>query len=214
MAQPIDLKTWDRREHYELFSAQKFPYLGVTFRVDVTGLHRWCKENSVSFYYALCWYSIRAMEPLENFHYRLADGKPVRVGELIPSFTDLKPGSELFHIVTVEMEPEPAVFCRKAAQKSAAQSGLLDQTDEQREGLIYLSCLPWLDFTGVLNNREGPDDGTPQVIWGKYRREPDGRLTLPYSIDANHRLMDGLHLGKFAENLQTRLEGVEQNPSH
>lgn len=28
MAQPIDLKTWDRREHYELFSAQKFPYLG------------------------------------------------------------------------------------------------------------------------------------------------------------------------------------------
>ena len=47
------------------------------------------------------------------------------------------------------------------------------------------------------------------MIWGKYRREADGRLTLPYSIDANHRLMDGVHLGKFAENLQRLLDGVE-----
>ena len=77
MAQPIDLNTWDRREHYKLFSAQQFPYLGVTFRLDVTRLHRWCKENGVSFYYALCWYSIRAMEPIENFHYRLMGGAPV-----------------------------------------------------------------------------------------------------------------------------------------
>lgn len=209
MARPIDLKTWDRREHYALFSAQKFPFLGVTLRVDVTRLHRWCKENAVSFYYALSWHTIRAMEDVENFYYRIADGRPVRVERLIPSMTDLKPGSELFHIVTVEMEPDAAAFCRKAAQKSAAQSGLLDQTDEQLEGLIYVSSLPWVDFTGVLNNREGPDDGTPQVIWGKYRREPDGRLTLPYSIDGNHRLMDGLHLGKFAENLQGLLDEVE-----
>ena len=209
MAQPIDLNTWDRREHYKLFSAQQFPYLGVTFRLDVTRLHRWCKENRVSFYYALCWYSIRAMEPIRNFHYRLMGGAPVRVGKLIPSLTDMHAGSELFHIVTVEMTPEPAEFCRRTAEKSVAQSGLLDQTDEQIEGLIYLSCLPWLDFTGVLNNRESPDDGTPQAIWGKYRREADGRLTLPYSIDANHRLMDGVHLGKFAENLQRLLDGVE-----
>ena len=208
MAQSIEVKSWDRRDHYELFSGQKFPYLGVTWRVDVTNLHRWCKENAVSFYYALSWYTIRAMEPIENFHYRIMDGKPVRVGELIPSMTDLKPGSELFHIVTVEMEPDAATFCRKAAQKSAAQSGLLDQTDEQMEGLIYVSSLPWMDFTGVTNNREGPDDGTPQVLWGRYSRGADGRLTLPYSIDANHRLMDGLHLGRFAENLQRLLDEV------
>ena len=209
MAQPIDLTTWDRREHFKLFSAQQFPYLGVTFRVDATRLHRWCKENGVSFYYAMSWYSIRAMEPIENFYYRLVNGAPVRVGELVPSFTDLHPGSELFHIVTVDMAAEPAEFCRRAAQKSAAQSGLLDQTDEQTEGLVYISCLPWIDFTGTMNNRESPDDGTPQVIWGKYRREPDGRITLPYSIDANHRLMDGLHLGRFAENLQRLLDGIE-----
>ena len=212
--QIIDPERWERREHYRLFSSQQFPYLGVTFRLDVTALHRYCKQHGVSFYYALCWLTIRAMEPIDHFHYRIRGDQILRVDSLIPSFTDLHPGSELFHIVTLPMEPELDEFCRKAAQKSAAQSGLLDQTDEQMEGLIYLSCLPWLDFTGVLNNREGPDDGTPQVIWGKYRREPDGRLTLPYSIDANHRLMDGLHLGKFAENLQTLLEGVEQNPSH
>ena len=212
--QIIDPERWERREHYRMFSSQQFPYLGVTFRLDVTALHRYCKQHGVSFYYALCWLTVRAMEPIDHFHYRIRGDQILRVDSLIPSFTDLHPGSELFHIVTLPMEPELDEFCRRAAQKSAAQTTLLDETLEADDRLVYLSCLPWLDFTGVLNNREGPDDGTPQVIWGKYRREPDGRLTLPYSIDANHRLMDGLHLGKFAQNLQTRLEDVEQNPSH
>lgn len=212
--QIIDPERWERREHYRMFSSQQFPYLGVTFRLDVTALHRYCRQHGVSFYYALCWLTVRAMEPIDNFHYRIRGDQILRVDSLIPSFTDLHPGSELFHIVTLPMEPELNEFCRRAAQKSAAQTTLLDETLEADDRLVYLSCLPWLDFTGVLNNREGPDDGTPQVVWGKYRREPDGRLTLPYSIDANHRLMDGLHLGKFAENLQKRLEGVEQNPSH
>ena len=127
---------------------------------------------------------------------------------LIPSFTDLHPGSELFHIVTLPMEPELDEFCRRAAQKSAAQTTLLDETLEADDRLVYLSCLPWLDFTGVLNNRAGPDDSTPQAVWGRYTRQGE-RLTLPYCIDANHRLMDGLHLGKFAENLSRLISELE-----
>ena len=66
--QIIDPERWERREHYRLFSSQQFPYLGVTFRLDVTALHRYCKQHGVSFYYALCWLTVRAMEPIDNFH--------------------------------------------------------------------------------------------------------------------------------------------------
>ena len=48
--QIIDPERWERREHYRMFSSQQFPYLGVTFRLDVTALHRYCKQHGVSFY--------------------------------------------------------------------------------------------------------------------------------------------------------------------
>lgn len=47
------------------------------------------------------------------------------------------------------------------------------------------------------------DDSVPPIAWGKYTEE-SGRLTLGIPIEVNHRLIDGLHIGRFAEEL-TRL---------
>ena len=53
------------------------------------------------------------------------------------------------------------------------------------------------------------DDSVPHIAWGKYT-EKGGRLTLGISIEVNHRLIDGLHIGRFAEEL-TRL--IDELPS-
>nr|WP_291578924.1 CatA-like O-acetyltransferase [Clostridium sp. UBA6640] len=62
--------------------------------------------------------------------------------------------------------------------------------------------MPWISFTHISNeiimNKE---DSIPKISWGKYFKDGD-KVLLPYSIQVNHMLLDGVHVGKFIERLQ------------
>ena len=102
--QKIDRSTWPRAEKFGFFSAVSQPFYSVTFRVDVTNLHAYTKQRGLSFYYALVYLATNAVNAVENFRYTIRDGEVYLLDERIPSFTDLKPGSEDFHIVTLPQE--------------------------------------------------------------------------------------------------------------
>ena len=91
-------------------------------------------------------------------------------------------------------------FCRTAREKSLAQTTFLDRAAEGID-LIHFSCLPWVEVTGLTNDRDfDPDDAIPRVAWGKYTEE-NGRKKLHISLELNHRFTDGLHIGRFYEEL-------------
>ena len=112
--QKIDLAVWPRAELFRFFSAVSQPFYSVTFRVDVTNLHAYARAHGVSFYYALGYLVTDAVNAVENFRYTIRSGEVWLLDERVPSFTDLKPGSELFQIVTVEAGEDAADFCRRA----------------------------------------------------------------------------------------------------
>ena len=95
----IDKETWPRRAHYDFFTPMSDPFYTLTFPVDVTPLRAWCRGRSLPFYPAMVFAVTKAMEAVDAFHYKDRDGVIVRHDTLVPSFTDLKPGSELFQIV-------------------------------------------------------------------------------------------------------------------
>ncbi len=198
-------ESWPRKELFDFFSRMTDPFYSLCFRLDVTRLHAFCKVRGLSFYYALVWLSTKAINDTEAFSYAVRDGELIRLPERLPSFTDLKKGAERFHIVTMPAGDSLEDFCRAAKEKSAAQTELIDMSQEG-DGLIYLSCLPWLDITALTNERIfDPDDSVPRLAWGKYA-ERDGRLTLGYAVEVNHRFIDGLHLGRFGERLQALID--------
>ncbi len=49
------------------------------------------------------------------------------------------------------------------------------------------------------------DDSIPRIAWGKYFKDGEKTL-LPFSIQANHALMDGVHAGRYVERLQRDLD--------
>lgn len=196
----IDLESWDRKEIFDHFSSLSDPFYSVTFTVDVTNLYRFVKENGLSFYYSMVYLCTRAVNHVEAFRYVLCQGEPMLLDERSPSFTDLKPGSETFHIVTMPCRGGIGDFCRAAREKSAAQTTFLDQTSETGD-LIYFTCLPWVEMTALTNERNmDPDDTVPRIAWGKYTEE-NGRKTLHMSLELNHRFTDGLHIGLFYQEL-------------
>lgn len=174
----VDRTHWERAELFEFFSAVSHPFYSVTFRVDVTNLYRYVKERHLSFYYAMGYLVTDAVNSVKNFRYAIRDGEVWLLDERIPSLTDLKPGSEQFHIVTLPKVGGIAEFCASAQTRSAAQKTLLDQ-----------------------------DDNIPRITWGRYGEE-NGRKKLGMSVEVNHRFIDGLHLGKFYEKLQADIDAL------
>ena len=45
----IDIATWNRKEHFEHFSAFDDPFFGVTVNVDCTRAYQEAKDKGVSF---------------------------------------------------------------------------------------------------------------------------------------------------------------------
>ena len=204
----VDMAQWKRRERYEFFKGVSWPFWSVSFPVDVTGLHRWSHENGLSFYYALVYLCTRALEEVEAFHYKDRGEGIVWHDRLVPSFTDLAPGQEDFHIVTLEAGEDLADFCRRARELSRAQRAFVDDGAWQDE-MVYFTCLPWMPITALSNERElDPTDSIPRLSWGKYVTDANGRDSLNMTISVNHRLIDGVHVGRFYEALTARLAAL------
>ena len=199
---------WERKELFDFFSGVSAPFYSVSFRLDVTRLYDYCHERGLSFYYALVWLSTKAINETEAFSYTLRGGELVRLEARRPSFTDLKKGAEQFRIVTMPAAGTMEAFCAAAKEKSAGQTAFIDMSQEG-DDLIFFSCLPWLDITALTNERNfDPDDAIPRLAWGKYVLR-DGRRELGYSVEVNHRFIDGLHIGRFGERLQALIDALE-----
>lgn len=202
----IDVANWDRRQIYELFSACDHPFYSVSFELDVTNLRRYTHESGLSFYYSLSYLITEAMESVEALRLRIRGGTLVTVDELIPSCTDLQPGSDCFVILTLPRGGDMAAFCRRAKALSRAQKTLLDPKMEARDDLIYFSCLPWFTLTGFVTERNlDVNDCIPRVTWGKYQTR-GGRCILNVTVEVNHRTVDGVHLGRFYTALQQKID--------
>lgn len=199
-AQRIALADWPRQELFRFFSGMPDPFFSVTFTLDVTKVKQYTKARGLSFYYALVWLCAKAMDEVDAFHYTLRDGELYRLEHRWPSFTDRKPGADLFHIVTMPEGDDLDAFCRAAREKSMAQTFFIDNTVEG-DWLFFVSSLPWLPLTALKNEgTSSKDDAIPRLAWGKYI-EQNGHYTLGFSFEANHRFVDGLHIGRFYEAL-------------
>ena len=210
----IDKKNWERREIFDFFSSVSNPFYMVTFKQDVTNLHNYTKNHGISFYYGLVYLCNKAINDVDAFSYVTERDEIFHLKERLPSFTDLKKGSELFHIVTMdegEIKGDIKAFCQRAAVKSSNQEEFICYEDE-KEDLIYFSCVPWIEMTALTNERDlaspkAKDDAIPHIAWGRYENV-DGRKVLHISIEVNHRFIDGIHIGKFYQKLTELIDAL------
>ncbi len=205
----INLDTWERKQHFMFFKAVAYPIYNITFDVDVTLVRMWAQEQKVSFNLALIYLSMKAMNSVENFRYRLR-GETVVLHEIThPSFTDMNPGSELFKMVNAPMQDEIKTFIVKAKEISQKQTVYFPFEEwVGRDDFVFFSLLPWVSFSAIdhtVNLKQG--DAVPRVTLGKFREEKN-RVLLPYNVQVNHLFVDGIHLGKFKDALDREIAGL------
>lgn len=203
----INIATWSRKEHYQFFSPLSDPYFSVTTTIDVTALYSYVKSHQLSFYYALIYLAVNAMKDIENFHYRIRGDKVFIVGDLLPSFTDLKPGSDLFSILNVKITGSMAEFSESCKRKLVEQTWFFpSEKEEENDECVYFSVLPRIHFTSITQESDGNvDDSIPRITFGKYVSQNE-KLMMPICIRVNHRLMDGLHVSRFLDSLEQSIK--------
>jgi chloramphenicol O-acetyltransferase type A len=95
--------------------------------------------------------------------------------------------------------PEDDFFQQVADRVAAAKvSTGLGLEEQHRDDMLYLTCVPWLDFTTMQHAEPGGAlDCVPRIAWGKV---VEGQVTV--CLTAHHALVDGLHVSRFFQALE------------
>jgi chloramphenicol O-acetyltransferase type A len=201
MKTKLEIQNWSRRDHYRYFGSCDDPYFGVVVNVDCTDAYQHCKKENLSFFLYYIYASIKAINLVENFRYRIIDGE-VWVFDRVHVSTTVGRKDSTFGFAFFEYTDDFDVFCKKAEVAIAEvqeSSGLGVSHDATRLDVIHYTTLPWFSFTGFKHERNfRRDESIPKIAFGKFF-ESAGKLLLPVSINANHGLLDAYHVGKYLE---------------
>jgi chloramphenicol O-acetyltransferase type A len=202
----IDMKQWERREHYQFFSASDLPFYSVNFEIEITGLKEKTTSLGISINNALIFLTVRSLNQIENFLYRVQQGRIVRHDKIHPSFACLKENEELFRFITVDFHEDVRMMDKtiKEEIRNSESYFNLDKV-KGRNDFVFLSSLPWIPFNAISHTMNlDKEDAIPRIAWGKFF-ERNGQIFLPYNIQVNHAFVDGIHVGRFYETLQNQV---------
>jgi chloramphenicol O-acetyltransferase type A len=203
----LDIESWSRRRQFEFFRDFDNPYFNICASVNVAPLLDLTREaKHISFFIAYHFLSMQAANEVEPFRYRLR-GDRVLVYERIHAGTTLLLADESFTFVYFDFCEDFEVFhthAKAAVEKARTGVSRLDEREGQ-DDLIHHSVIPWVSFTGISHARNwGRQDSVPKIAFGKYR-EDGNQIRMPISVEVHHALMDGLHVGRYFEKLESYL---------
>ncbi|MDD3080428.1 MAG: chloramphenicol acetyltransferase [Paludibacter sp.] len=205
MKHEINISSWKRREHFEFFNDFDEPLFGITVKVECSQAYKIAKEKHYPFsLYYLC-LSLKAVNEIEEFRYRIENGK-IYCYDTVGAGPTIFREDETFGYGFYPYFEDIESFIKMAKlenERVKAESGL--SLSDPREDIIHYSTLPWADFTSVNHARKwNAARSVPKITFGKLSREGN-KMWLPLDIHVNHALMDGFHVGKFIERFQKLL---------
>lgn len=86
-------------------------------------------------------------------------------------------------------------------RKLCLEKGSIEE-DAEVESMYFISSLPWLHYTSLIQPVAGGEESNPRITWGKFKKDYNGREQLPVTVLAHHGLVDGIHIAQFYQNLE------------
>ena len=208
MFRKVDIDTWARKTTYEFFRDYEDPFFNITTNLDVTHLYRFCKDNDVAFSLAALFLSLQTANEIREFRLRMIDETVVEFDRVEATQTILN-DDETFSFCYFESKDDIFEFDR-AGKASREKYKALKTFDVKadRIDLIYYSAIPWISFTSFKHaSRQNNRQTVPRMVFGKIFDDGPARK-MPFSVEVHHALMDGIHVGKFFELFQKKLNSV------
>jgi len=206
----VDLKTWKRREHFQMFRRYQQPFFSVSVDVDVTSLWKYCRQSHAQpFFLSSLFLMLRAANDTEALRLRVRS-RGVWVHDRVAVGTTLLRPDHTFGFARVEPKSNLSSFIEQGegAMALGKRRRTLAADARGEDDVIYHSTLPWFRFTAFTNALRRTDS-IPRVVFGKCGRE--GRsIRMPVALEVHHALVDGLDVARFLERFEANLADFRQ----
>ena len=204
----VDLENWPRKTTFEFFRGFRDPFFNFTANLDVTAFYTFCKRSDLSVSLSILYFLLVAANEIREFRIRLLDGKPVEFDRIHATLTILN-DDETFSFAYFQMQDDVTRFNaagREALEKYKRLKSFDVESD--RVDLIYCSVIPWISFTSFKHaGRLDPELTIPRIVFGKIFDDGPGKK-MPLSVEANHMIMDGIHVRKLFNRVQELIAGL------
>lgn len=201
-----------RQDRFEFFNTFENPLLNLTFTLETDDFISYCKQKSLPPFHFFLFHLLRSLHEVENFRYRILEGKVIKIEEITGSYTVLG-RNNVFNFTRFENTSDMTEFIRrslKAKEEAMAQEKLVNTGIEldpkTLRNFVFITSIPWLDFTSIQHPVfKYSQVDIPSIAWGKFR-EINGKISMPFSVQAHHGFVDAYHMHELAEVLKRRIQ--------
>jgi chloramphenicol O-acetyltransferase type A len=207
----LDMKAYKRKGHYEYFNSLSYPYVGLTVNVDITDLLNKIKAERLPFFLTFCYCVSKAANDVPEFKQRTLDNKIIEFDNCKTSHTvALEDGTYCYCTLDSNMPFGDFIPYAVQEQESARQNKTIDEEDTDICDKIFISTLPWISYTSLVQPVPIPADSNPRITWGRYFVQ-GARILMPVSVLCHHGLVDGMHIASFYELLDKHILTISQS---
>ena len=203
-AHRIDMSSYPRRDHFAYFASMAYPYVGLTADVDVTALRDYRARSGAPFFLTMLHCVARAANSVPQLRQRIVDGE-IWEFDVCPSSFIVARDDETYVYCTVRTDlPLDAFLPYAEERKNAARMDGSIEEGEEALPCFFISTLPWMRYSSLIQPAPMPADSNPRLTWGKAEIR-DGRCVLPLTLLCHHAMVDGLHISRFYAALDREL---------
>lgn len=204
-----------RRDRFEFFESFENPLLNLSFELEVKDFRTYCKANNFGPFHFFLYCLFESLNELDNFKYRIYQGKVIKVDELIGSYTVINENN-LFNYTRFRISHDLGEFVRHsmASKLEAMSSDKLMNTgaelpERELKNYVFITSIPWLKFTAIEHpvfKYKSAD--IPAIAWGKFSPSGKNHLLIPMSVQAHHGFVDAFHIHELSRILKNKIEAL------
>lgn len=198
----ININTWKRKPHYNHFRNLKDPYFGVLVPFDVSHAYRFAKANDISFFGRYLHDCMKAINDVDELKLRVVEEEIIQY-DVINASATLMRSDKTFGFSYIEFDNDLHKFLINIdSEKNRIENSTDLYPMRNDQECIHCSALPWLEFSGHKEPVSGIFETIPKLAYSKISHQLDERILMNVSIQVNHALVDGYHVGLFSEKFQ------------
>ena len=206
MAQAVNPKTTPRAAAYELWMKAPNPMVTIFKTLDVTNLLRVSRRRGMKFNMLMDYCVGKAAAGIPEF-YLLPAGEELLQYESIAVNTIVENKNGEVSSCDILYAEDLETFNREYLTYTAQVAETMQDRDLSENSMVIgTSAIIETEIDGVVGMNSGIFNN-PFLFWGKYRKKLF-RYVLPVSFQFHHTQMDGAHAGRFLENLQREIKGL------
>lgn len=204
-----------RRDRFEFFESFENPLLNLSFDLEVPDFRPYCKAMNIPPFHFFLFNLFSALNELDNFKYRIYQGKVFKVDELFGSYTVMNQ-ENLFNYTKFKLSNDLHEFIKNSqvAKDEAGRSLPLINTGKdlpelEMKRFIFITSIPWLRLTSIEHpvfKYKSAD--IPSIAWGKFVSLNEKEMLIPFSVQAHHGFVDAYHIHQLAESIKSKISGI------